>query len=88
MSFSFSLERVERRERRGKDRLGVQYARMVCSQLIQTPLKEKSTPPSLSLYLDVAIMEGLTDQKCMGESNWNQDTRKGNTDDREEQQEW
>lgn len=44
---------------RGRSWAGsVQYARMVCSQLIQTPLKEKSTPPSLSLYLDVAIVEG------------------------------
>lgn len=42
----------------GRTRLGVQYARMVCSQLIQTPLKEKSTPPSLSLYPDRAIVGG------------------------------
>ena len=42
----------------GPKRLGIQYARMVCNQLTQTPLKEKSTPPSLSLYLDVAIVEG------------------------------
>lgn len=29
---------------------------MVCSQLTHTPLKLSSTPPSLSLYLDAAIV--------------------------------
>lgn len=35
------------------------YATMVCSQLTHTPLKLISTPPSLSLYLDAAIVGEL-----------------------------
>lgn len=34
------------------------YATIVCSQLTHTPLKLSSTPPSLSLYLDAAIVGG------------------------------
>ena len=62
-------KKLQLQGRRGEDgtRLGVQYARMVCNQLIQTPLKEKSTPPSLSLYPDRAIVEGALDHKSMGE---------------------
>lgn len=32
------------------------YATTVCNQLIHTPLKVNNTPPSLSLYFDVAIL--------------------------------
>lgn len=41
--------------RLGEDLL---YATTVCSQLTHTPLKLRSTPPSLSLYLDAAIVGG------------------------------
>lgn len=34
----------------------IQYATMVCNQLIHAPLKLTSTPPSLSLYFGGAIV--------------------------------